>query len=253
MVFEEEVKRVEAVKAFYESFYLNLNREKEEIKDSVPFVILVDTNGYYVSYGAQMNNNGIVYTDVITPLNAWARDYKRDDDHHYVVQFYMGKKNTVSITDADGTGQISYEGYYDKVYNELGRPDALRFMSSSDKFEAERNEVLQDTIEMVVNHYLNYYNNLTNDTEKTYQVRIVGDNADGQRMLSQPTVMAFMQGANDELINVYGFVGTEVAKERLYTLGSDGYYHEQSCVSSGRKFTMEDCATKGYLPHICIR
>lgn len=273
-------KRLYTLEIFYKSLAKNVDRDNDvqavSMPEYTPFVILVDTNGFYISYNACFDEygNGIVPDDMdqlnsISNLNTWVENYGNTTVRYYLNDF-------VDVTLADGT---FYTGLRENVYQEL--PDAakakLPFLASKESYGEYRINVVARTMEDVMNYYLN--TQIINHSEYNtgYDITLpetIGE--DWSRMLLHPTVISFMQGdqkyVDGRVLNIYAYAAGELNTRYRYFIINGEYYcidkdmaeqieystDEKGIVSAYYKGTqidgfynsMEECAKYGAVPSL---
>jgi len=252
LVFEDESIREAAVDTFYQVFGANLNLYGNNANLAyyyIPFVMLVDRDGYYVNYTTIWDGNGAdEYKQVTTDLNTWSEKYGS-----YIVSFQLD--NYVRVISSTGE---ETSGYYSDVYEELSNPVDLVFMNNAAKFEAEKDEVIVSTTEEAINYYINTHNEFFNKYDLNYRFTAPTlDDDTVSRLLDEPSVISFAQGiqyhTSKGRINVYSITGSIYDLTRLYKIEDVGgytYYHELNCThvhhnEVGFIGTQEDCAKKG--------
>ncbi len=206
LAFNDEMKRDNAIKVFYESLYENFNAaevgpERSMVNGYIPCVLLIDNDGIYVNYrGLNTDNlvedNGYVYHDFeykCTPIHTYSETYKGGDGE-YMVVYTLNK--TASIYDAK-TGTMLFSGSYEslmgkfdslaskkayediiknirdiKAYDLEGR-EAYIFNNDKEAFDDEAQYIVYRTVTAQSQYYINVMNqNGNNRTGKFYQITI---------------------------------------------------------------------------------
>lgn len=256
-VFTQEKARKNAVNAFYQQLNKSLgySGSREQLSFThVPFVVLVDNDGYYVSYQTvDYDKNGSPFDGLaITNLRTYSTDY-----NGYNVRFYLD--NMVDVTTSSG---LTYSGTYTEVYAMLSNPVALNFMSDKNSFLDEKRSSIVTVIQEELVYLIKNLNTKQNDHNREYDLALPATDDDNEaRLLDSPSVIAFFQGAQKGstkgYINVYAFSGSILDDVVLYYEKEDSrgnlYYHEKGCAELGADEEiegkiMEDCAKDGAIP-----
>lgn len=254
-IFCTERNRTKATNVFYETLAHCMEEEirgKAYVQDMVPFIIMVDTDGYYVQY-RDFDSEHTLATRV-TPLNTWSSSVSNGQ---FTIRYFLN--DYVEVLDRV-TGDIS-KGHRNAVYEDIGSAD-LYFLSQNSFYE-ERDYVVVNKIEDSINYYCNQYN-YSNPLGYTYEVtlpRTIG--TDEGRLIDGPCIISFLQGEWFGLTgteaNIYAFSGSEITIPTIYgiTYTDEILYHTSKCplyqyiTSTG---TMEDCAKLGAYPcPSCVR
>lgn len=262
LVFENSSQRNKVVDAFYNTFCNCLNLEGEYnrmmAKYYIPCIFLVDSDGYYVCYTRTYRDsaNTTVYDDVITGLNTWSESYG-----DYTIRYGLGD----NIMVVSKISSKSAYGPFDKCYADLNAPAEIEFLSTREKFEAERDAVIFEILGEQFNYYVNTHNEFFNHLELDYVFTVPSSyENEVARKIDSPCIFAFAQGiqysSGEGYMNAYSLAGAIKDRTNTYTLGyADGelYYHEKTCgyrntdMFSG---SMKECAIKGALPcPYCVR
>lgn len=256
-IFSEAKSRETAIDSFYQQLNKSLGfaGSRENLSFLyVPFVVLVDNDGYYVSYQTvDKDSDGNSFDDiVISNKYTFTSNYSG-----YHVRFFQN--NTVNVSDLNGK---SYTGTYDEIYNELGQPLVLHFMSSLDSFLNEKRTVIVGLIEDELTYLIKTHNTGMNDNGWEYSLSLPATDGDNQaRLLDAPSVIAFYQGeqknTTEGYINVYAFAGSIIDDASMYfeeyDTNGDLYYHKKGCsylgtTDNNEGKTMQDCAEDGAIP-----
>ena len=155
-IFDSEGKRRYAYDEFYRTLSLNLNEyltKDTYIQDTIPALYLVDTNGYYVVFREEDNNNNL--KTLVSPITPWT-EYVGNG--LYVIRYYLD--DYVSV--ADRTTGVHYDGSLSEVKEALTQ-DGLSFVFDSyihdlSTYEANREYVVWKAMEESLNYYVNRYN-----------------------------------------------------------------------------------------------
>lgn len=286
-VFDTSQKRENTVDAFYKTliqcFGYEYSTYEPLVKNYVPCVILVDTDGYYVSYGEEYtDSNGVVSVhDIISPISKWSRSYSPGSSANLGYEFYVEYHldDTVKITYLKNDHVTIYEGYYAEVYENMKKDDVpLNSMTTADSIEArtledllssysvfynEKKEVIISSIQQKLEYYINTKNETNNQNGK-YQYQFTLPKVteqDWARMVDGPTILSFLQGPQTEYgtyeYNLYSLAGSEIEYDYAYYIKDvDGasYYHLPSCSHltdsdiTERKYSMEKAASLGAYP-----
>ena len=254
---------------------------EEEMKEKTPIVVLVDVDGFYISYNAKFDEYGNSVTpftyeqvDVVSSLNTWA-----ERSGTAVVRYYLSEY--VDVTLADGT---IWSGNRKTVYNNLvdaGRLISdLVYLNNADEFQERKQNCIAAKLEKQINYYLNTQMINVSRYNTGYNVTMpasIGE--DWARMTKNPTIIAFMQGNQEQttgrVLNVYAYCAGELTNANVYFI-YDGYYYPISMATKTDRtvtigvssteyiqttvyvfngtdiiqfyFSEEDCAAQGALP-----
>ena len=263
-IFKDEENREDAIRVFYKTFTraTDLYGNKADLaRYYVPFIVLVDNDGYYLSYiqNDYDSDGNEYYNDIITTKTTWSVNYTG-----FTVRFFLN--NTVEVTRSNGK---RYSGMYDEVWANMGNPSSLNFMSSEEAFEAEKYSQICQLTEDDVNYYIkthNIYENYLLNADYTFTMPAT-DLDPRNRLMDEPSVIAFVQGYQESVsagtINAYALTGSILDKARNYYIkeNTDGtlYYHEINCAEAGdlsdiEAITIYDAAKRGAIPcPSCVR
>lgn len=257
-VFNTSAKRERALKGFYTSILKGLaldNGVREEfIKEKTPFVILVDNDGFYISYNAAFDEYMTAFIDdtgnevspdstdvlsTLTGLNTWSEDIDGN-----IVRFYLNDHVKV-VTASNRT----YEGTRAEVLSHID----LECLRTKEAFETEKRYVIIQSIETEINFLLNSQPINEGKYFKAYGVTIPQSEGEyWHRLIKRPCLISFLQGDTERnklnTLNVYAYAGGEVIKSKLY-YGSGNLYYKYDG-SSDNFGTMRDMAEKGYNPDV---
>lgn len=233
-VWDDKEKIGDTLGVFYGSLSRSLNLQAgtgaRYTVEYTPFVLLVDINGFYLSYNACFDEygNAIVPQDldalnVVSNLNTWTDTY-----HDNIVRFYL--TDYVEVTTRANN---YYAGERTAVWEQLtkaGEADtALAFLIDDTLFSQERVYAIVTKIESIINYYLNSQTVNVDGYNTGYQVtlpQLTGE--EWSRMLKNPTVISFMQGRQgileSNMLNIYAYAAGELTESYLYFI-MDGYYY----------------------------
>ncbi len=231
-VWDSERNRRASLDAFYTSLESSFqqNRNEDNVKVSVPLVLLIDTNGYYINYLATANA-GDLLNDVkdykslnqITDINTWSANIGGS-----TLRFTLN--DYVYVTTSSG---IQYEGDKSQVASDLiadsGTSDLTSFLSDSSykcsglTFEEMKKKSIIDETTETIEYYINQQNRTLGSYANGYFLEIPSiKSEDWHRFLENPTLISFMQGRNSDtgkkVINIYSYAGGEVIKTDRYFL-----------------------------------
>ncbi len=265
--------RKNAVDTFYQSFGLCLNMRTEGFKNELemimPICVLVDNDGYYISYNGSLDgvnsNVGFDYEDLhtMTSLNAWAKDFG-----DYTVRFFLD--DTIVLTDKKTGGQ--YNGKREELVIE-DPAEEIAFLFDKEEFEEYKNEVIVQEINDKVLYYINNVNFAADMYDTQYALNLPESKGqDWCGLISRPTVIGFTQGKSYSVrgrkLSVYGYGMSDLGEQVTYFIyeDADGYktYHclemeehngniekiDQKFYYKGEEITdfyqtIEECARKG--------
>lgn len=270
-IFSTAENREKAVETFYEVLIKCFNYEystyEELVKDYVPCIFLIDTDGYYIEYTTEYTDSEGVYCyeELITPINKWAKTYSIGGGSRtgiYTVEYHLD--DTVIVTYKNRRDEVvTYSGYYTDIYAKYGHPQELSSFANYDSFNAEKTDViiniLQDKLEYYINTYDGFLNQQNNTQYEFTLPQLSGDN--WARLIDNPTVISFLQGKNERVINnnynVFAFAGAEVEEDSIYYIRKDEtgmkYYHRDFCIKlynydMQQGYSMVEAAKQGAYP-----
>lgn len=262
LVFGTQNQRDTALNTFYlslaSSYYSVMPLNNSTVIAYTPFVMLVDNNGVYVCYNshytdyigegtssptrtnaeailADPSSKHIDFKYYVTPLTAYSEAHS-DGSDTYVVQFYLSDYILVYKN-----GKLLAEGNYAHVLDILQHkyPEALSslsFLNHEDDYLYERQMLVTNTIERLINKYLNEGVEGADDVganTHNWQYKFVLPTAQQawQNAISGPTIITFYHGpqfstGNTQIAQV-AFAGGELTKESKYyvTLDPTDTYH----------------------------
>ena len=244
-VFEYEDTREKVVDTYYNTYCRALSlykNQKELAKVYAPFLIMVDTDGYYIAYP---NGDDMFVT---------SKYYYSKSFGDYNVTFKLNE--TVLVTDKSGN---LYKGSYSDVYEETGRANALSFLSSKSSFYEKRRDIICEIIEYEVNYFINTHDTYSNRLQKEYIFTMPKEYEDVySKYMENASVIAFAQGYQKSTtkgdVNIYSLCASTLDANVVYAESYiDGYlyYHELDCdlvsQDSSRK-SMSKCVVDDALP-----
>lgn len=259
LVYGDENVRWSAVASLQNIYGKNNNTITEDKKVTNKYhlstTFIIDWNGYYIEYqNSFQNENGNTESkEEMTNLNTWTETYG-----DYVVNFRLDEDVTVYHE------QSTCSGYYGNIYESLGSPEALSFMSDPELFKEERNI----TIASIMNEQVNYYANTKNTWFNTYNanylitINSAYDN-DEVGVMDMPCMIALSQGTQTltyrNYTDIFAFTASDLSEDKLYYIKEDAdgsiYYHSSDCpdaAGSTDTGTLSDCAKEGAYPHDCV-
>ena len=256
-VFAKEEVRQAALNKFKESFnygFQKVGYKRNDIEYMVPFIMLVDDDGYYINYSKLVNNGTLSELVNTTSLKQnWDKIYG-----NYIVSYHLS--NVVEVTYVT-TGKIT-RGTYSDVYKAVGEPVALSFMSDAKSFREEKNASICSITEENVNYYITTHNEYKNRDQRRYKFVMPVDDNTSARLMDEPSVIAFVQSSQSSTMvgytNAYSLTGATLTDAIDYyeyvDASGNKYYHLKSCKNlvlsenNGTPKTMDDCAADGYVP-----
>lgn len=259
-VFNTPEKRETALAFFYDGLLRGLSTytgEAEYIADNTPFVIMVDNDGFYISYnagfdkfiteyrkadGTIISRDDIDKTTAITGLNTWSENV-----NGYIVRFFLNDQVQV-ITPSNEI----YEGKRSEVY---AKYPVLTCLSSEASFEEEKRYVIIGQIEDEINYLLNSQPVDVNSYYEAYVTTLSQlPKSDFARMMSTPCLISFYQGevrvVRETTLNAYAYASSEVVKPKMFYTNGDLYYRYEDGITGDSYGTMTECAKAGATPDI---
>lgn len=271
-IYETDLDKENATDAFFMTLaqgfgVVDDSNKFELLKQHVPSLCLIDTNGYYMYYNAVYTaSDG--YREVqktMTPLNTWGYV---TDNQRYFIRYYLS--DYVEVTDIT-SGKTKTGNFYE-VYDYFGDANGLKVLESRETFEIYKRDFIISDIISQMEYYINNFNQSVNrvssgkindyDIHYTFELP-QAEYEDWCNLLDQPSAMALLQGeelsSGDAYLNVYAMTGGEVDDRIGYYVddtGADEYYHKLSCLGKAENYhyrkTKEECARLGYFPcEIC--
>lgn len=269
-LFDTAEKREQAVEQFFATLergfnYVNDSNSAQNLRYHVPVLCLVDNDGYYLAYNEPYEdaNGSLSLVSTISTLNTWGTE---GTNGQYYVRFFLS--DYVEVTD-NRTGLVKNGPFY-SVYKTLGQPEALEILSTREKFENEKIDIIISTVNEVVEEYINQYNFRVNrisqtgsrtdfDIHYSFELPKVSYE-DWCNLLDEPSALALLQGMQinngDRYLNIYAMSGGEMVKNKGYvknTVNGVLTYHRMGCplgpsVSTDYSMTKEECAKQGAFP-----
>lgn len=219
---------------FYETLSRNFGASAElkaqQMKDQTPCVVLVDTDGFYISFNAvydEYNNavipNSFEGTNVITDINTWTEQVD-----NCIVRYYLS--DYIQVT--TNTGKV-FAGNRKRVYQDMIAAGMLTsnmtYLVDDVKFDESKNHTIISKLEKQINYFINTQFINVSDYNTGYNItlpELTGE--EWSRMIKSPCVIAFMQGnqesVNGNLLNVYAYAAGEISAKYLYVI-DNGYYY----------------------------
>lgn len=256
LAFGSDAEREGAVSSFYNSLALSMNLKNTTTEGSLPYyvpaIILIDNDGFYVSYNEYDGNQ---YNNILTPVNTYTRQYGND-----VVKFYLD--GGISILDRHG--EYAYFGNRQDAYDKY---PSLSFLQTEEDYTEERALVVTELIKGQMEYYINYHNTNNRLYQASYTFSLPAiSGQDWANLVDAPGVLSFLQGIKMSYpkgyVNVYALAGSRIKKSTHYVVSEDAgfmYYHTPECshapADPTRLFpSMESAAKYGATPcPDCIR
>lgn len=267
-VFQEEEARADAIQAFTESFNVGFNygKMRENMKDmTVPFILLVDTDGYYVNYTRNYSKVGSYVPEESKRITSALQTYSRSYGD-YRVRFYLN--DTITVTDKEGMTRTGTRKKLVGIYGNDARDKTspLWFLHSEDSFQSEKTDVVLGTLEDEINYYVEFHND-NNKHDFLYKFQIPRDmNGYNARYLSEPSIISFVQGYSmvngKDHVNTFALTGATLQDAKRYNVESKNgrlYYHEKGCSDADpnhiikKNVTMREAADLGAYPGDCVK
>ena len=285
-LFELDSQKRNALDAFYRSlsmgyFKANIGENDPLLESFIPFVMLVDDDGIYICYNRDYYNwDDTEYLPYyITPQYRFTENYFNGSTQ-YTIDYCLSDHLTVYKD-----GRLLASGSYIYVRKFLMHEesaiftccDFLKNEDGEDGYTMEKKRVVTSSAQRLVEKYLNwelniYKENSTDPYETTNESGYnrhgrqhsftipIESNEDWQRALMGPTIMAFYEGVQTDVLNNYvaqvAFSGGELVKENKYYIAG-GNYHLPTCshINESNLNTayssfnsMEEAARAGYFP-----
>ncbi len=222
-----ENQRNRSVDAFYTALGNSFltNTEDAMMQVSVPVMLLIDTDGYYINYNATLDVRNILdpsklpnfkSTSQMSPLNTWSTS-----KYNFRIRFYLGDRIQV----ISSTGE-RYIGTYASVVEQMEKNgvssshNIIRYITGDD-IENDKNTLITSTIEDSLTYYSNQYNYAAGENGGGYSFSLpIIKGEDWHRLIENPTFVAFMQGHNtnngETVINTYAYTGSELIPTERY-------------------------------------
>ena len=207
--------RITALNTFYRVLAHNMNldgaSDEQLIKNYVPLLIFVDTNGFYMIYSPEFNSSKeiILLEDfnepmVLSSVYTWSRSYDG-----YIVRFYLN--DYIEIIAPDG---MKFDGCREEL-SKMEIAKKLTFLLSEDEFESEKRDCILSKIENEINLCLNTQKINVDGYFTGYTVNLpFHEHDDYADMIKNPSIITLMQGnqtiVSDKMYNIYSFVIAEM-------------------------------------------
>jgi len=253
-VWMSEAARKNTLNTFYTTLKYGFNFEytarANEVYIYTPVVCLIDNNGYYISYNSSFDDSGNTvrptesfdreakaWTETMTtsPLITWAKDYG-----NFTVRFYLDDTMEITLPTGeifkdkqenilikleehfkkDGYSTTVLETHY--IFEGMDSYSIKDLIENKDGiYEREKNELIIRKINEEVEYYINHQNLWAKDLDIPYSFTMPEiASEDWHRLLTNPTVISFLQGVQAKTqsgyINVYALAGGEITKELKY-------------------------------------
>ena len=236
-IWATEAQRGRSVDAFYTSLGNSFltNTDNNMMQVSVPIMLLIDTDGFYVNYNATLDVRNILDPNVLpnfkstsqmSPITTWSMS-----KYGYRIRHYLGDK--IQVTDNTGA---KYEGTYASVVNSMvkngvnSNSNIVKYINGTERdpadttksmIEYEKNALISNTIQDTLSFYVNRYNYAAGENGGGYTFNLpVVKGEDWHRLIENPTFLAFMQGHNtnngETVINTYAYTGSELIPTERY-------------------------------------
>lgn len=252
-----------ALSTFYHTLQLGFNSEYTTKGDETfiytPIACLIDNDGYYISYNSSFDETGNTYRPIdstdksaklfdttltISPLNTWAKEY-----NGCVVRFYLNdtvevtlpsgeiikdkrSKVTKALVELKDKGKLSSDVYNIKVIQDkdgiANKYSVMELLENTDGiYDVEKREIIINLINEEVEYYINHQNiwGEALDVNYTFTMPEI-KSEDWHRLLSNPTMISFLQGMQAKTkrnyVNVYALAGGEFTTARQYYITQDG-------------------------------
>ncbi|MBR4795726.1 MAG: hypothetical protein IK050_04740 [Lachnospiraceae bacterium] len=258
-VFNTSAKREKALNSFYRSLLKGLNKSigvrDYAVKEQTPFVLLIDNDGFYVSYNAVFDEYMTSFIDgagnkinpdsadvelsTVTSLNTWSENIDGN-----VVRFYLNDHVKVITPD-----NKIYDGTREEVLSKVD----IDCLKTVEAFETEKRYVIIQALEDEINFLLNSQPINAGKYYRAYAVTLPqSEGEDWHRLLKRPCLISFLQGKTsnnrENVLNVYGYAGGEIIKSKLFYGSGDLYYKYDG--GSDNFGTMRDMAEMGLNPDV---
>lgn len=251
LAFHSEQERDSAISNFFETLTLNFNVKNTTLENSIPYyvpaIVLIDNDGFYITYNEYDGDN---YSLVTTSLFPYQNDYG-----DYIVRFFLN--GSTDVIDKN-TGLTHHFPSHTEAYADY---PSLAFFENADSFKQEQLYIATQAISKQAEYWINHHNtyNLLYDGAYTFTLPTV-TGEDWANAIEGPGVLAFLQGPKLSYgkghVNIYAFAGSRIIKSSSYVLSGeapDAYYHKPDCPNAPdtpkRMFhTMEEAASNGAWP-----
>ena len=271
-LFDTEEKREKATVTFFQTLeqgfnYVYDSNHQIELRQHVPVLCLIDTDGYYMYYNAVYtgSDGGTYVSQTMTPINTWG--YVTDNGR-YLIRYYLSDYVEVTDTNTQKTCTGTYTTAYQYFHDEVG----LAVLRDKETFELYKRDYIISEMNEKMEYYINQYNQSVNrvnnagyndyDIHYTFELPKV-KYEDWCNLLEKPAAMALLQGIQfydgSDYLNIYAMAGGEIDFKKGYyvnTENGDTCYHRPICsmVTEVSRYykTKEECAKMGYFPcEIC--
>lgn len=220
---------------FYETLARNFGSKGDIlgdiIKQKTPFVALIDTNGFYISYNAVFDkyDNSVISAssedvNVVSEINTWTETVGT-----CIVRYYLSDYVQIILDNNEVYSGNRYNVYKQLSLSGLLIPE-LDYLINDNDFNNSKNHAIITKIEQQLNYYANTQLINVNDYCTGYNITL--PEIEGEywaRMIKSPSVISFMQGEQQiltgNLLNVYAYAAGELTSKIPYFVDSDDYYH----------------------------
>lgn len=267
--FKREDQRNKTINAFYHTLQNTFNTVENTnssyaLKDKVPAIALIDTDGFYICYRQPLTISGsLEMRDVVTPIFTWS---EATSERNYLIRYFVKEDELVEVTDLSNKRIIT--GTHKEVFDYFERDSELKeYLETKEDFQYHRISTIVLKTQETIEYYINNYNYLIKDIsdEQDWGIRYTFempqiDYEDWCGLLDEPGVISFLQKrpffSAGDYINVYAMKGVELIEKQFYVINEvDGekLYHKISCpdadVNSDEFYNYKpDCAKAGAFP-----
>lgn len=219
-------------------FYKNLSRNfainpeigENAMKDKVPIVMLIDVDGFYLSYNAVFDEYGNTvvpasYSELntVSDIYTWTENLGASSIRYYLTDYI----------DVVAANNITYSGQREEVIKLLTNDGVftseLSFLNNASKFEEYKSVAIAKRCEETFNYYINTQMINVNRYLTGYDITFpAAAGEDWARSLTNPTVVAFLQGkqtsANGNFLNEFAFAAGEISAATMFFIEGNYYY-----------------------------
>lgn len=271
--FKLDSQRKKAIDTFYrmlENTFNTLENSNSsfELKEKVPVIALIDTDGFYIYYREAVTlSDGLDLIETVTPIFTWSETTR---ERNYLIRYFVKEDDLVEVTDLGNKKSI--KGTHDEVYEYFERDTELKeFLELESDFQSHRIATIVSKTQEIIEYYINNYNYSVTGISSEYDWGIKYtfempqiDNEDWCGLLDEPGVISFLQKkpfiSSDDYINIFAMKGVEIVEKQTYLINViDGqkFYHKKNCTAADADEDLfynykSDCAKVGAYPcEIC--
>ena len=269
MVWAKKTSRQGAIESYFRSLAGSFMKDgaDENLMVSVPIVLLIDVDGFYVNYNALFDwssvKNVAALDDFTQPMQMGPLVTWGEEKYGYLVRYYLD--DYVEVTDRT-TGK-KRAGNRKDVAAEMVQygidGDIIEFLDGTkhtttgaggtgsdlgEEFVVSKETQIIRSMEGMLETYINQYNYSAGRNAGGYKLEMPEVSGEmWHRMLENPTLIAFLQGKSvnnsKEIINTYAYAGAELFKGDIYFITEEAVGRD---ILKGKENLGRETVTKEY-------